>query len=40
MRVGDADTHVTVWTVKSVQSFSKGNMSLEGGKGDKMWRRR
>ena len=29
-RVGDTDTHVTVWAVKSVQSFSKGNMSLEG----------
>jgi len=45
-RVGDADTHVTVWAGKSMQSFSKGNMSLEwrrkaevtecGGRGDVM----
>jgi hypothetical protein len=44
--VGDADTHVTVWAGKSMQSFSKGNMSLEwwrkaevtkcGGRGDVM----
>jgi len=37
-RVGDTDMHVTVLAGKSVQSFGKGNMSLEGRKGDKMWR--
>jgi hypothetical protein len=30
MRVDDADTHVIVWAGKSVQSFGKENMSLEG----------
>ena len=29
-RVGDADMHVIVLVGKSVQSFGKGNMSLEG----------
>jgi hypothetical protein len=29
-RVGDADTHVTVWAGKSVWSLGKGSMSLEG----------
>ena len=29
-RVGDADLHVTVLAGKSVQSFGKGNMSMEG----------
>jgi len=29
-RVGDADMHVTVLAGKSMQSFGKGNMSLEG----------
>ena len=29
-RVGDADMHVTELAGKSVQSFGKGNMSLEG----------
>jgi hypothetical protein len=36
-RVCDADAHVTVWAGKSVQSFGKGNMSLEGrGKAEKV----
>ena len=36
-RVGNADMHVTVLAGKSVQSFGKGNMSLEGRRKAERW---